>query len=243
MKSKLGRSNLPRHIAIIMDGNGRWAKNKGLARVIGHQEGVKATRRVVRQARKLGISYLSLYALSTENLNRPKKELQALFNLLRQYIKKELDKLVKNGVQLKVIGRIEILPKDVQGLIKEAIERSKHCEDMVLIIALAYGARDEMLRAFKRLTRAGRKNFSERDFSKYLDTAGIPHPDLLIRTGAEMRVSNFLLWQIAYTELYFTKTLWPDFGARHLRRALKAYQSRERRFGLTSEQIQPKGII
>jgi len=226
-----------------MDGNGRWAKNKGLARVIGHREGVKATRRVVRQVRKLGIPYLTLYALSTENLNRPKKELQALFNLLRHYIKKELDKLVKNGVQLKIIGRVEVLPKDVQGLIKEAVERSKDCKDMVLIIALAYGARDEILRAFKRLAKAGRKNFSERDFSNYLDTAGIPDPDLLIRTGAEMRISNFLLWQIAYTELYFTKTLWPDFGARHLGKALQEYQRRERRFGLTSEQIQQKRMI
>jgi len=233
-------AQLPRHIAIIMDGNGRWAKRRGLNRIYGHREGVKATKRVVRIARELKIPYLTLFALSTENLNRPKEELNALFDLLRDYIKKELDELIENGIRLKVIGRLELLPKDIQLLIKDAIEKTKKGKDMVLTIALGYGARDEILRAVEKYSQNPSKKLTEKSFSKLLDTRDLPDPDLLIRTGGEMRVSNFLLWQIAYTELYFTKTLWPDFSRRHFLQAIREYQRRERRFGLTSEQISKK---
>ncbi len=237
-RSELDLKSLPRHIAIIMDGNGRWAKRRGLSRIYGHQEGVKATKRVVRAVRQLEIPYLTLFALSTENLQRPKQELNALFDLLRQYVKTELDELVEHGIQLKTIGRLELLPKDIQKLVRFALERTKNCKDMTLTIALAYGARDEILRAVEKYARAPSRRLRERSFSQLLDTAQLPDPDLLIRTGGEMRVSNFLLWQIAYTELYFTRTLWPDFRRRHLLQAIKEYQRRERRFGLTSEQIQ-----
>ncbi len=227
---------LPRHIAIIMDGNGRWAVARGRDRIQGHRQGIEATKKVVKAARRAGISCLTLFALSTENLKRPARELNALFDLLRDYIKKELAELIKNGIRLKVIGRAELLPKDLQKLIQDALKKSRAGEKMVLTIALCYGGRDEILRAVSRGPGL-RKNLSEKKFGILLDTSGIPDPDLLIRTGGEFRISNFLLWQIAYTELYFTKTLWPDFSSRELRKAIRFYQTRERRFGLTPEQI------
>ena len=239
-RSELDLKNLPRHIAIIMDGNGRWAKRRGLNRIYGHRAGVKATKRVVRAVRQLEIPYLTLFALSTENLQRPKKELNALFDLLRQYINTELDELVEHGIRLKTIGRLELLPPGIQELVRFALKRTRKGKDMTLTIALAYGARDEIIRASEKYAQNPRVKLTEKTFAQLLDTERIPEPDLLIRTGGEMRVSNFLLWQIAYTELYFTRTLWPDFGRSHLVRALREYQRRERRFGLTSEQIQRK---
>lgn len=236
MKSEPAPESLPRHIAIIMDGNGRWALARGRDRIYGHRQGISATKKVVKAARRLGIPYLTLFALSTENLKRPARELNALFDLLRNYIQQEIDELVKNGVRLKVIGRVELLPQDIRKLIREALEKSKKGGKLFLTIALGYGGRDEMVRAVNQ-ARLTKKNLSEKDFSALLDTAGLPDPDLLIRTGGELRISNFLLWQMAYSELYFTKTLWPDFAGAELRKAIRFYQTRERRFGLTPEQI------
>jgi undecaprenyl diphosphate synthase len=225
-----------------MDGNGRWAERKGLFRIQGHQAGIKATRRTVRHARKLGIKYLTLFALSTENLKRPKQEVNALFDLLREFINKDVDELVENGVRLAVIGNIGLLPRDIQDLVADALDRTKSGKAMTLIIAIAYGGRDEIVRAVKKLLHTGQKNIAEHDFAKFLDTADFPDPDMLIRTGNELRTSNCLIWQTAYAELYFTKTLWPDFSRRHLLNAVKEYQRRERRFGLTSAQLSSKTI-
>lgn len=235
-----GVGRLPRHIAIIMDGNGRWAEQKGLHRIQGHQAGVKATRRVVRAARRLGIKYLTLFALSTENLNRPKSELNALFNLLREFIRKDVDELVENRIRLAVIGNLGLLPVDIQEMVADALDRTQAGKAMTLIIAIAYGSRDEIVRATRKFCHSGKKNLNCEEFSQFLDTAEFPDPDLLIRTGNELRISNFLLWQAAYAELYFTKTLWPDFRSRHLRAAVREYQKRERRFGLTREQLRAK---
>lgn len=240
MRSDPRSPRLPRHIAVIMDGNGRWAERRGMHRIQGHQAGIKATRRIVRVCRKMGIKYLTLFALSTENLKRPKTELNALFNLFRHFIKKDITEMVENRVRLRVIGRIELLPQDIRKMIAESLERTRNCRAMNLIIAIAYGGRDEIIRAAQKFARSGKRNLNERDFAQMLDTAGIPDPDILIRTGDEIRISNFLIWQIAYAELYFTKTLWPDFSRRHLLKAVKSFQARERRFGLTSEQLGPK---
>ncbi len=231
---------MPKHVAVIMDGNGRWAKRRGQDRIYGHRRGIEATKTTVKDARRMGVSYLTLFALSTENLKRPRRELEALFNLLRGYIRQEIEQLVENGVRLRVIGRTELLPKDLQELIAGALAKSKNCRKMTLTIALCYGGRDEILRAAAKAMRLKKKSLDEKTFSALLDTAGMPDPDLLIRTGGELRISNFLLWQLAYTELYFTNTLWPDFSGKELRKAVKFYQTRERRFGLTSEQIEEK---
>ena len=233
----------PRHIAIIMDGNGRWAERRGLLRIQGHQAGVKATRRVVRNARKLGVKYLTLFALSTENLNRPKPEVSALFNLLREFIVKDVEELAENHIRLAVIGNIGRLPRDVQDLVADALDRTKNGKAMTLIIAIAYGGRDEIVRAVKKILHSGQGSVNEHEFGRFLDTAEFPDPDMLIRTGNEIRTSNFLIWQTAYAELYFTKTLWPDFSRRHLLAAVKEYQRRERRFGLTSAQLSSKTIF
>ncbi len=239
----IDRTNLPAHIAIIMDGNGRWAKKRSLGRIAGHRKGVDAVRNVVKACRKLEIPYLTLYAFSMENWNRPKEEVSALMGLLKHFIKKELEDLRSNGIRLKVIGRMELLPQDVRELVQEAIDKTSHNTDMNLIIALSYGSRDEIVHAARRFAKdalEGRVNPDDLDearFSEYLYTSGIPDPDLLIRTSGEMRISNFLLWQLAYTEIYITDALWPDFDKEELAKAIKSYQGRERRFGLTAEQI------
>ena len=231
---------LPRHIAVIMDGNGRWAERRRLHRIQGHQAGVKATRRVVRAGRRLGLKYLTLFALSTENLKRPKAEVSALFDLLREFIRKDVDELVSNRIRLGVIGNIGLLPVDIQEMIAEALDRTHNGKAMTLIIAIAYGGRDEIVRATRKFCHSGKKNLTEKEFAGFLDTAEFPDPDMLIRTGNELRVSNFLVWQTAYAELYFTKTLWPDFSRRHLLAAIREYQRRERRFGLTRAQLGSK---
>ena len=240
MRSEPSPEPAPAHVAIIMDGNGRWAQNRGMLRILGHQAGIKATRRVVRAARRIGIKYLTLFALSTENLNRPKPELNALFSLLREFIVKDIAEMIENNVRLIVIGRLTLLPRDIQKLIADAVFRTRKLKKMTLVIAIAYGGRDEIVRAAEKFAASGRKKLSQKDFSQLLDTAGIPDPDLLIRTGDELRISNFLVWQSAYTELYFTKTLWPDFSKRHLQKAVREFNARERRYGLTSEQLGPK---
>ena len=231
---------IPGHLAIIMDGNGRWAERRGMPRIAGHQAGVRATRRIVRAAGKAGIKYLTLFAFSTENFKRPKREVSALFNLLREFIRKDVEELLANDVRLAVIGDLAKLPGDIRRLIAEALERTKDCKKMTLIIAIAYGGRDEIVRAARKFAASGKKKLSEKEFGRLLDTAAFPDPDMLIRTGNEIRISNFLTWQTAYAELYFTPTLWPDFSRRRLLAAIAEYQRRERRFGLTSAQLGAK---
>ena len=236
----IDKTNLPKHIAIIMDGNGRWAKTKGKLRVFGHQKGVTAVRNTVEGAAEIGIKYLTLYAFSTENWSRPAKEVNALMTLLVSSIHKETETLMKNNIRLSAIGNIAKLPIKAQEKLKEAIEKTKDNSRMTLILALSYSSRWEILNAVKNIIKDERKaeQINEDVFQQYLSTKSVPDPELLIRTSGEYRISNFLLWQIAYSELYFTKTLWPDFSKTDLEKAILDYQSRERRFGKTTEQKQ-----
>jgi undecaprenyl diphosphate synthase len=226
-----------------MDGNGRWAKQKNLSRISGHMKGVDAVKEVVTACRELGIKVLTLYAFSIENWKRPAEEVTALMKLLREYLIKESEEMIQNNIRLNAIGRLEDLPPDVQDVLKETMEKTEKCDGMTLNLALSYGGRSEILHAIQEILsdfRKGRIRSEEMNiqrFSQYLWTKGLPDPDLLIRTSGELRVSNFLLWQIAYTELYVTETLWPDFDRRELLKAIADYQSRERRFGMTSEQL------
>ena len=219
-----------RHLAVIMDGNGRWATRRGLPRVAGHRAGAEAVRRLVRRSARIGIPYLTLYALSTENLERPRAELRGLMEMLRQYLANELPEFLRRGIRLRIIGDLSQLPADLQARLQEALLKTAAGRRLTLCIALAYGGREEIVRAARKF-RAKKVRPGEAAFARGLDTAGIPDPDLLIRTGGELRLSNFLLWQTAYTELYFTRVLWPDFRGRHLCQALKAFARRERRFG------------
>lgn len=234
---------VPRHIAIIMDGNGRWAKSKGMPRVLGHRSGVKSVREVTEAAAQIGVEYLTLYAFSTENWNRPPAEVTALMSLLVETIKGEIRDLNKNGVRLMAIGDIEALPPSTLKALREGIEQTRDNRRVTLVLALNYSAKWEILRASKKLAEMVRaraiepEHITEAVFEKELSTHGIPDPELLIRTSGENRLSNFLLWQIAYTELYFTPVFWPDFGKNELLQAILSYQKRERRFGMLSEQI------
>ncbi len=243
---EIDKENLPHHIAIIMDGNGRWAKKKFLNRISGHIKAVNAVRVVVTACRELGIKVLTLYAFSTENWRRPADEVNALMGLLKEYLQKECKEMVQNNIKLKAIGRIEDLPLDVQNTLQETMKKTEHCDGMILNLALSYGGRSEILHAVHGILsdfqegKVKQKDITIQRFSQYLWTHGIPDPDLLIRTSGEFRISNFLLWQIAYTELYVTNTLWPDFNRKELLMAIADYQSRERRFGLTSEQLNGK---
>ena len=240
---EIDKEKLPRHIAIIMDGNGRWAKKKLLNRISGHMKGVDAVREVVTACRELGIKVLTLYAFSVENWRRPKEEVAALMRLLKEYLVKEVEEMVQNNIRLRAIGRVEDLPRDVQNTLQETIKKTEQCDGMILNLALSYGGRSEILHAVQGILSDFQKGkikpeeITLQRFSQYLWTWGIPDPDLLIRTSGEFRISNFLLWQIAYTELYVTETLWPDFDRPELFKAIADYQSRERRFGLTSEQL------
>jgi len=228
---------IPKHVAIIMDGNGRWAKNRGLPRIFGHREGAKSVEEIVEEARKLGIEYLTLYAFSTENWKRPKKEIDFLFSLLVRYLNKEEKNLIKNNIRLKIIGNISSIPEKVREKLKKVLKNTSRCNKMTLILALNYGAREEILRGIKKVLRdfsSGKikeKNLNEDRFRYYLDLKEIPDPDLLIRTSGEQRISNFLLWYISYTELYMTKVLWPEFRKEEFRKAIRDYSRRERRFG------------
>jgi len=240
---EIDKDKLPKHIAIIMDGNGRWAKKKLLNRISGHMKGVDAVREVVTTCRELGIKILTLYAFSIENWRRPKEEVKALMGLLNDYLLKERGEMIKNNIRLSAIGRLEDLPPAVQATLQETMKMTKHCGGMTLNLALSYGGRSEILHAVQRVLSDFQKKtikpeeIDQERFSQYLWTWGLPDPDLLIRTSGEFRISNFLLWQIAYTELYVTETLWPDFNREELLKAIADYQSRERRFGLTSEQL------
>ena len=226
-----------RHIAIIMDGNGRWAKRKHLPRALGHKKGVEAVRNIVRVAGKMGVEVMTLYAFSSENWNRPEDEISDLMGLLRQYIQSDIDEFVENGVRLKVIGNYKALDSDIVAMIDSAIEKTAGNDKMTLAVALNYGAQDEMLRAVQHIATAVKRGEMEPEavnighISDALDTAGLPPLDLLVRTSGELRLSNFLLWQAAYAELYFTDTLWPDFDEKELKKALKSFGDRERRFG------------
>ena len=238
-KEKIDTNNLPKHIAITMDGNGRWAKTKGKFRVFGHKSGVKAVRDTVEGAAEIGIDFLTLYAFSTENWDRPKKEVDALMSLLVSTINKETTTLMDNNIKLTAIGDLNSLPKKCQEELQESIEKTKNNTRTTVILALSYSSRWEILNAIKQIVKEGIKEdqVNEDLFSQYLTTKGVPNPELLIRTSGEQRISNFLLWQIAYSELYFTDVLWPDFRREDLFEAIVKYQIRERRFGKTSEQI------
>jgi undecaprenyl diphosphate synthase len=224
---------VPRHVGIIMDGNGRWAAARGLPRVEGHRRGVERSKEVIEVAAELGIKVLTIYTFSTENWQRPSSEVTTLMRLLELYLKKEIDGLVRNGIVFRTIGDVRRLPGHIQNIIREAEERTSSNKGMILVTALSYSGRSEILRAVKKILHAGVKpeELTEEVFSSYLDTADIPAPDLIIRTSGEMRISNFLLWQAAYSEFYFTETLWPDFTKDELLLAIQDYQRRERRFG------------
>jgi undecaprenyl diphosphate synthase len=240
---KIDQKKMPHHIAIIMDGNGRWAKKKSLNRIKGHTKGADAVREVTKACREFGIRILTLYAFSVENWKRPKEEVAALMGLLKEYLTKEREEMIQNNIRLCAIGRIEDLPPEVQRTLQETIRETAHCDGMILNLALSYGGRSEILHAVQTILRDFQKRKVQPEeltfqrFSQYLWTRGIPDPDLLIRTSGEFRISNFLLWQIAYTELYVTETLWPDFDRKELMKAIADYQSRERRFGMISEQL------
>ena len=241
--SKINTNKLPKHIAIIMDGNGRWAKQKGLLRAIGHENGTKSVRQTVEASAKIGIENLTLYAFSTENWNRPKLEVDTLMKLLVSALKKEIKTLQDNNIKLNAIGKLSNLPKKVFTELNEVIECTKDNSRMTLTLALSYGSREELLNTIKEISDKVKnniissENIDESIINEHLYTQNLPDVDLLIRTSGEQRISNFLLWQIAYAELYFTKVLWPDFTQQHLCDAIIEYQNRERRFGKTSEQI------
>ncbi len=240
-KEKIDFNNLPRHIAVIMDGNGRWATGKGIARIFGHRNAVQSVKDVTEGCGELGIKFLTLYAFSTENWGRPKDEVDGLMELLVNTLKKELKMLHENQVKLITIGEVSHLPKICQENLLEAVEATKNNSGLTLLLALSYSGRSEIVKAVKKIVKDAKEgviqmeDINESMFSNYLETAGFPDPELLIRTSGEMRISNFLLWQIAYTELYITKTLWPDFRKEDLYEAIFEYQKRDRRFGKVLE--------
>ncbi|WP_297760960.1 isoprenyl transferase [uncultured Muriicola sp.] len=239
----LKSGSLPRHLAIIMDGNGRWAKQRGKLRIFGHENGVKAVRETVENSAKLGIEFLTLYAFSTENWKRPKIEVDTLMKLLVSSLKKELKTLHKNNIKLNAIGNIDSLPSKAYTELKEVIEKTSKNNGMVLTLALSYGAREEIKHAIQEISLKVKnniispENIDDTIINSHLYTHNLPDVDLLVRTSGEHRISNFLLWQIAYAELYFMDVFWPDFREQHLAEAIKNYQNRERRFGKTSEQL------
>ena len=239
----INKDKLPKHLAIIMDGNGRWAKQKGYLRALGHESGTKSVREVVETCAKLGIENLTLYAFSTENWNRPKLEVKLLMNILINSLQDELKTLNDNDIRLNSIGNLSLLPKSAQKKLQEVIETTKNNSKMVLTLALSYGSREELINVVKNISNKVKNNIISIDsidesiINQHLYTQDLPDVDLLIRTSGEHRISNFLLWQIAYAELYFTGILWPDFKENDLYEAIISYQKRERRFGKTSEQI------
>ena len=246
LRKQIDSSRLPAHVAIIMDGNGRWAKQRGLDRIFGHQKGVDAVRELIETAAELGIRFLTLYAFSTENWGRPDDEVTALMGIMVQSLSNETETLLKNNIRLKAIGDMDRLADDVKGRLDETIELTSVSTGLTLIIALSYSSRWEITMAARNISADVKKgtldynSINEENFEKYLTTYRIPDPELLIRTSGELRISNFLLWQVAYTELYFTEILWPDFGKDDFYNAIIDFQKRERRFGKTSEQVLEK---
>jgi undecaprenyl diphosphate synthase len=227
----INKSALPSHIAVIMDGNGRWARKRGLPRVAGHRSGINSVREVVEGCAELGVSVLTLYAFSVENWKRPATEVRTLMLLLREYLNREIDNLDRNNIRFRTVGRTDQLEPSVRQELAKAIARTESNTGMVFVVALNYGGRAEIVDAVNRLLAERRQTIDEAEFGRHLYTAGLADPDLLIRTSGEMRLSNFLLWQIAYTEIYVTDTLWPDFGRKDLYEAIIAFQKRERRYG------------
>ncbi|WP_115124765.1 isoprenyl transferase [Marinirhabdus gelatinilytica] len=244
LKAQIDHDKLPRHIAVIMDGNGRWAKKQGLFRTIGHENGTKAVREIVECCAELKIEYLTLYAFSTENWNRPKLEVETLMKLLVSSLKKEIETLTKNKIRLNAIGNLDALPKKARTELLDVIEKTKNNQHMTLTLALSYGSRQEIVKTIQEISHKVKNNLispseiDEATINNHLYTRDLPDVDLLIRTSGEQRISNFLLWQIAYAELFFTETLWPDYRKNHLFEAILNYQNRERRFGKTSEQLE-----
>ncbi len=245
---EVNKDNIPKHIAVIMDGNGRWAKQKGKLRIFGHKKGVKAVQATIEAGAKIGVKYITLYAFSTENWNRPKLEVNALMNLLIDTIKKEVATLNKNKIRLMAIGDLNSLPKNAQEKLQTAIKDTAHNNHMTLVLALSYSSKSEITSAVKAIATRVKNctldvdSIDEKTIDDALYTSEIPDPELMIRTSGEHRISNFLLWQLAYAELYFTPKLWPDFREEDLYDALICYQRRERRFGKTSEQLTEKNI-
>lgn len=243
LKDQIDTRKLPSHLAIIMDGNGRWAKQKGLFRSMGHENGTKAVREIVEGSAEIGIPFLTLYAFSTENWNRPKLEVELLMKLLVSSLKKEIKTLSDNQIKLNAIGNLEALPKKAYNELMGVMEKTKNNSRMTLTLALSYGSREEITKTIKEISLKVKNNLispheiDETVINNHLYTQNLPDVDLLIRTSGEQRISNFLLWQIAYAELYFTETLWPDYTKNHLFEAILNYQNRERRFGKTSEQL------
>ena len=243
MTEQIDSQRLPRHVAVIMDGNGRWAKQRGLQRTEGHVKGVETVRKITEIASQIGIGYLTLYTFSTENWNRPKEEVDALMNLVVVAIERETPDLIKNNVRLDIIGDIERMPEFARERLTRCINDTAHCTGLTLVLALSYSSKWEILEAVKSISarvKAGELDIDDIDdarFSNSLTTRGMPDPDLLIRTGGDLRISNYLLWQIAYSELYFTPKYWPDFDKDDFCEAILEYQRRERRYGKTSEQI------
>ena len=243
LPTALDLSRLPAHVAIIMDGNGRWAQQRGLSRIEGHRRGKDSVRAIVETSRRLGLRYLSLFAFSTENWNRPRREVDALMNLLRRYLRTELRKMMKNEIRLLAIGDTRRLPAILQQELQSVVDATQHNRRLTVLLALSYGGREDIVRAARTLARCARDgdldpdDIDETRFAQHLFTADVPDPDLLIRTSGEMRLSNFFLWQAAYTEIFVTDTLWPDFREPEFLAALAQYQQRERRFGRTAEQV------
>jgi len=246
LRKQIDSNKLPSHVAIIMDGNGRWARQRGLDRIFGHQQGVNAVRVVIETAAELEISFLTLYAFSNENWGRPDEEVAALMGIMIQSLSNETETLLKNNIRLLAIGDMERLADDVRDRLFETIKLTSAGTGLNLIIALSYSSRWEITEATKKMAIAAKNgnldpdSITETDFENYLCTCGIPDPELLIRTSGELRISNFLLWQVAYAEFYFTETLWPDFGKDEFYNAIIDFQKRERRFGKTSEQVLEK---
>lgn len=243
---ELDRSRLPRHVAVIMDGNGRWAEQRGLARLHGHRVGKESVRAIVEASREMGIEYLSLFAFSTENWNRPPKEVDGLMTLLRKYLASELGKMMQHQIRLVAVGSLRRLPPAVREALRASIDATRNNTGMTVCLCVSYSGREELAKAARAIARKvargelspGRVNADV--FEQHLDTKGIPDPDLLIRTSGEMRISNFYLWQLAYTEIYVTETLWPDFREREYQQALALFQQRQRRFGRTPAQIEQR---
>ena len=246
LRKRINTEKLPSHVAIIMDGNGRWARQRNLDRIFGHQQGVNAVRNVIEAASELQIKFLTLYAFSTENWGRPNEEVSALMGIMIDSLNKETETLIKNNIRLRTIGDVDRLADDVRERLFETIKLTSVCTGLNLVVALSYSSRWEITEAARRISAEVSKgkldpdSFNEADFEKYLTTYGIPDPELMIRTSGELRISNFLLWQLAYTELYFTDKLWPDFGKEDFYNAIIDFQKRERRFGKTSEQVLEK---
>jgi undecaprenyl diphosphate synthase len=246
LKNRIEKDRLPTHIAIIMDGNGRWARNRGLSRAAGHRAGADSVRAVVEGCRELGVKVLTLYAFSTENWNRPKREIDTLWSLLRRYVRKEIDNIDKEGIRCRAIGRMHELPQDVQEEVAKAERRTRDNTDMILNVALNYGGQQEIADAARRIAadvKTGNLAIDDIDrklFAKYLYAPDLPEVDLLIRPGGERRISNFLLWELSYAELVMTDTLWPDFGKEELYQAIVEFQKRERRFGAVGEKRTPR---